>query len=219
MATPDADPPTLGEHLLPTRTRRLGDVPGPEQRAIEARQKLLRPADVERIGHRHHTADPRAQHRRGDRRERIVGLLVDHARLARVQHHRGDPAVAQQAGELPSILEVRLAVDRLEGQLADRTFQLVRVEVIRLDGTDRFGSVSPMAIEVDDVIVVRSLVLKVFAQSVERRWSEQRHLRGQILVDDHFDQRSGERPEPDVLLERPTGDEEDVDPVLRQRTR
>ena len=74
-------------------------------------------------------------------------------------------------------------------------------------------AVGAVAVEVDDVIVVRALA-EVLLEALERRRAEDRHLRGEVLLVDQLDQRPRDRAVADVALIRPGGDEEDVDLVL-----
>ena len=74
-------------------------------------------------------------------------------------------------------------------------------------------AVGAVAVEVDDVIVVRALA-EVLPEVLERRRAEDRHLRGEVLLVDQLDQRPRDRAVADVALIRPGGDEEDVDLVL-----
>ncbi len=77
-------------------------------------------------------------------------------------------------------------------------------------------AVGAVAVEVDDVIVVRSLA-EVLPEVLERRRSEDRHLRGEVLLVDQLDQRPRDRAVADVALIRSGGDEEDVDLVVGPR--
>ena len=77
-------------------------------------------------------------------------------------------------------------------------------------------AVGAVAVEVDDVIVVRALA-EVLPEVLERRRSEDRHLRGEVVLVDQLDQRPRDRAVEVVGRIRPGGDEEDVDLVLGPR--
>ena len=119
--------------------------------------------------------------------------------------------LAQQDAQLLGRDRVGFPLVVLEDQLALRP-----LEHVGAAGRGMGLAVGAVAVEVDDVIVVRALA-EVLPEVLERRRAEDRHLRGEVLLVDQLDQRPRDRAVADVALIRPGGDEEDVDLVLGPR--
>ncbi len=198
----------LREHLLPPGPRRRRQALCLEQAAVEGGQEVLRPAPVERIGHRHDTAHPRPEHRRRHRGEGIVRVLVHHARLAGIQHHSGNPMLAQQRAERLGRHVVFLSFLVFEEQVPLRPFEGMRPSC----GS---GAVAAVPVEVQDVVEIR-VVAQVLPQAVERRGSQHAHRRRQVSVFDQLDQAAGDGAVRHVLAHGPGRHQQDVDPVFGQ---
>ena len=113
--------------------------------------------------------------------------------------------LAQQDAQLLGRDRVGVSLVVLEVQASFRP-----LEHVGAAGRGMGRAVGAVAVEVDDVIVVRALA-EVLPKVLERRRAEDRHLRGEVLLVDQLDQRPRDRTVEDIFFKRPGGDEQDVD--------
>ena len=69
-----------------------------------------------------------------------------------------------------------------------------------------------MTVEMQDVIVIR-LSLEMLFKLLKRRWSQQRHRRGNLFAGNQVDKRTGDRSKLHVGLIRPSRHQQNVDDI------